>query len=82
MCKNKENWKKYKVAKKDTKKTVSEAKAKVFDRLYQSLGTKDGERNIYKLPRSRERKTRDLDQVKCIKDKEGKVFVREEDIKE
>jgi hypothetical protein len=28
----------------------------------------DGENSIYKLPRGRERKTGDLDQVKCIKE--------------
>ena len=77
LCKNEENWEKYKVAKKDTKKAVSEAKTRAFDRLYQSLDTKDGERSIYRLAKSRERKMRDLDQVKCIKDEEGEVLVTE-----
>ncbi|KAL5190235.1 LINE-1 retrotransposable element ORF2 protein [Glycine soja] len=42
----------------------------------------------YKIARNetkkagRERKTRDLDQVKCVKDEEGKVLVHEKDIKE
>lgn len=55
-------------------------KAKAFDELYQSLGTKDGGRHIYRLTKCRERKTRDLDQVKCVKDEEGKVLVKEQDI--
>ena len=37
---------------------------------------------IYKLAKGRERKTRDLDQVKCIKDEEGRVLVQERDIKD
>ncbi|KAH1218442.1 LINE-1 retrotransposable element ORF2 protein [Glycine max] len=43
---------------------------------------RDGERSIYRLAKGRERKTRDLDQVKCVKDEEGKVLVHEKDIKE
>ena len=40
-CKNTKNLEKYKVAKKDSKKVVSEARANVFGGLYQSLGTKN-----------------------------------------
>ncbi|KAH1257526.1 Transposon TX1 uncharacterized protein [Glycine max] len=79
---NSETWDKYKIARNETKKAVSEARAQAFDRLYQALGTRDGERSIYRLDKGRERKTRDLDQVKCVKDEEGKVLVHEKDIKE
>ncbi|KAH1197968.1 Craniofacial development protein 2 [Glycine max] len=81
-CRNSETWDKYKIARNETKKAVSEARAQAFDGLYQALGTRDGERSIYRLAKSRERKTRDLDQVKCVKDEEGKVLVHEKDIKE
>ncbi|KAL5195414.1 Craniofacial development protein 2 [Glycine soja] len=81
-CRNSETWDKYKIAKNETKKAVSEARAQAFDGLYQALGTRDGERSIYRLAKGRERKTRDLDQVKCVKDEEGKVLVHEKDIKE
>jgi len=59
---------------------VSEAKTQAFDRLYQSLGTKEGEKSIYKLAKGRERKTRDLDQAKCMKDEGDNVFGQERDI--
>ncbi|KAL5148302.1 Transcriptional adapter ADA2a [Glycine soja] len=81
-CRNSETWDKYKIARNETKKTVSEARAQAFDGLYKALGTRDGERSIYRLAKGRERKTRDLDQVKCVKDEEGKVLVHEKDIKE
>jgi len=61
---------------------VSEARTQAFEGLYQSLGTKEGEKSIYKPAKGRERKTRDLDQVKCIKDEEGRVLVQERDIKD
>jgi len=48
-CKNAKTWEKCKIAKKESKKLVSEAKTQAFDRLYQSLGTKEGEKFIYKL---------------------------------
>ncbi|KAH1193243.1 hypothetical protein GmHk_19G054335 [Glycine max] len=81
-CRNSETWDKYKIARNETKKAVSEARAQAFDGLYQALGTRDRERSIYRLAKGRERKTRDLDQVKCVKDEEGKVLVHEKDIKE
>lgn len=34
LCKNEENWNKYKVAKQRTKKAVNEAKAREFENLY------------------------------------------------
>jgi len=81
-CKNPETWDKYKIARKEAKKAVSEARTQAFEGFYQSLGTKEGEKSIYKLAKGQERKTRDLDQVKCIKDAEGRVLVQERDIKD
>lgn len=56
-------------AKKDTKKAEGDARTKAFKGLYQTLATKEGE-------------TRDLEQVKCIKDDKRKVLVQEIDIKD
>ena len=66
-CKNAETWDKYKIAKRETKKAVNIARTQALDGLYQFVGTKEGEKSIYKLAKGQERKTRDLDQVKCIK---------------
>jgi hypothetical protein len=59
---------KYKVAKKAAKRALSEARGRAYEDLYLRLDTKEGERNIYKMAKIRARKTRDADQVKCIKD--------------
>ena len=48
---------------------MSVAKGKAYDDLYQRLGTKEGEKDIYRMARIRERKTRDVNQIKCIKNR-------------
>ena len=58
------------------------AKSLTFDRLYHRLGTKDGEKEVFKLAMARERKTRDLGVVRCIKDEDGKVLCEDAEIKE
>ena len=66
----------YQAAKKVAKKAVAVAKSLACDRLYRRLETKEGEKVVFKLARARERRTRDLDVVKCIRDENGKVLLR------
>ena len=72
----------YKAAKKVAKKAMAVAKSMAFDRLYHRLETKEGEEEVFKLTRVRERKTRDLGVVRCIKDENGKVLSENAEIKE
>jgi len=67
----------YKAAKKVAKKAVIVAKSMAYDRLYQKLGTKEGEKEVIILARARERKTKELGVVRCIKDKNGKVLSKD-----
>jgi hypothetical protein len=76
-----DNVERYKVAKKTAKRAVSEARDWMYDGLYQRLGMKEGEKNIYKMAKNRERKTRDIIQVKCIKDETERLLIKDEDIK-
>ncbi|KAJ1294617.1 hypothetical protein BS78_01G159000 [Paspalum vaginatum] len=77
-----DNIERYKVAKKIAKRAVSEAKSRAYDDLYQRLSTKEGEKDVYKMARIRDRKTWDPNQVKCIKDDtRDQLLVKEEDIK-
>ena len=57
------------------------AKGRAYEDLYQHLSTKDGEKNIYRMTRVHERKTRDFNQVKCIKDKMEHLLVKEDEIR-
>jgi hypothetical protein len=75
-----DNVERYKVAKKTAKRAVSEARGQMYDGLYQWLGTKEGEKDIYRMSKSRERKTRDIIQVKCIKDATERLLNKDEDI--
>ncbi|GJN13629.1 hypothetical protein PR202_gb00354 [Eleusine coracana subsp. coracana] len=72
----------YKIAKRAAKRAVSVAKGQAYDNLYQRLGTKEGEKDIYQMARIRERKTRDINQIKCIKDGVDRLLVRDEEIKD
>jgi hypothetical protein len=71
----------YKVAKKTAKRVVSEARGQMYNGLYQQLGTKEGANDIYRMAKSRERKMRDIIQVKCIKDATERLLTKDEDIK-
>jgi hypothetical protein len=53
----------------------------MYEGLYQRLGTKEGEKDIYRMAKSRERKMRDIIQVKCIKDETERLLTKDEDIK-
>jgi hypothetical protein len=75
------NIERYKVVKKTTKQAVSEVRGRMYDGPYQWLGTKEGEKDIYRMAKSRERKTRDIIQVKFIKDETERLLTKDEDMK-
>ncbi|KAJ7976642.1 Retrovirus-related Pol polyprotein LINE-1 [Quillaja saponaria] len=81
-CRNEDNYKCFRQARKDAKKVVREARGKACEGLYQKLETKDGEKDIYRIAKQRERRTKDLIRIKCIKDEADRVLVKEDEINE
>ena len=53
-----------------------------YDRLYQKLEIKESENEDLKLTRVEERRTRDLGNIRCLKDEDGKVTVDDAKIKD
>ncbi|XP_071688551.1 uncharacterized protein [Rutidosis leptorrhynchoides] len=68
----------YKEAKREAKKDVAISKGKAYEYLYRKLHSKEGANDIYRIAKARERRSRDLDNIKYIKDVAGKSIVRED----
>ena len=54
------------------------AKGRAYDNLYARLKTKEGEKELYKLARQRNRAGKDVQHVRVIKDENGNVMVNSE----
>jgi len=72
----------YKIAKKEAKKAMTVAKNDAYERLYQKLDSNGGENEVFRLARARERQTRDISTVRCIKDEDGRALVEDAKVQE
>jgi len=72
----------YKAANKLAKKAVTIVKNNAYERLYRKLGTREGEKDVFKLARLKEKKTRNLRNIRCIIDEDGKLLVEKAKIQQ
>ncbi|KAK3549287.1 hypothetical protein QTP70_034498 [Hemibagrus guttatus] len=80
MDRTKENRQEYKELQRRVKREVSKAKQKAYDELYTRLDTREGEKDLYRLARQRDRDGKDVQQVRVIKDRDGRVLTSEESV--
>ena len=62
------------------KRDVAKAKAEAYDELYDRLDTEEGEKDLYRLARQRDRAGKDVQHVRVIKDADGNVLTNEESV--
>ncbi|KAK3548364.1 hypothetical protein QTP70_011388 [Hemibagrus guttatus] len=80
MDRTEENRQEYKELQRRVKRKVSKAKQKAYEELYTRLDTREGEKELYRLARQRDRDGKDVQQVRVIKDRDGRVLTSEESV--
>ncbi|KAK3516157.1 hypothetical protein QTP70_005397 [Hemibagrus guttatus] len=80
MDRTEENRQEYKELQRKVKREVSKAKQNAYDELYTRLDTREGEKDLYRLARQRDRDGKDVQQVRVIKDRDGRVLTSEESV--
>jgi len=70
------------MAKREAKKAVTVTKNNAYEQLDHIVDSKEGEKEVFKLPRAREMRTRDLSSVRYIKDEDGKVLIEDTKVQE
>ncbi|KAK3550446.1 hypothetical protein QTP86_025724, partial [Hemibagrus guttatus] len=78
MDRTEENRQEYKELQRRVKREVSKAKQKAYDELYTRLDSREGEKDLYRLARQRDGDGKDVQQVRVIKDRDGRVLTSEE----
>ena len=71
----------FREANKRAKREVAKAKESAYKDLYDKLDSIEGQTTIYKLSKTRERRTRDLTDIAYIKDSNGTILTDEDEIK-
>ncbi|KAK3530294.1 hypothetical protein QTP86_023917 [Hemibagrus guttatus] len=80
MDRTEENRQEYKELQRRVKREVSKAKQKAYDELYTRLDTREGEKDLYRLARQRDRDGKDVQEVRVIKNRDGRVLTSEESV--
>ncbi len=71
----------YKEANKAVKRAVAMIKEEAYDELYTKLHTWEGAKIIYKLTKSRDRRSRDISDIAYVKDEDGTILTESGKIK-
>nr|CDJ96727.1 RNA-directed DNA polymerase (reverse transcriptase) domain containing protein [Haemonchus contortus] len=69
-----DNWQRYQIAKKEAKKALAFEKAAHYADLNRKLESRDGERYVYRLAKTRNRQTEDIEKFFGINDENGHLL--------
>ena len=72
----------YKTARKQAKREVAKARNKAYEKLYETLEAKEGENEVFKIAKQRNRQSKDVQQVRVIRSKTGEILMEEEKVKQ
>ena len=72
----------YKTARKQAKREVAKARNKAYEELYEKLETKEGENEVFKIAKQKNRQSKDVQQIRVIKSKIGEILMEEEKVKQ
>ena len=72
----------YKRVRKEVKREVAKVKNDMYEELYQRLETKEGEMELFKITKQRDRQGKDVHQARVIKNKDGEVLVEKQKVKQ
>ena len=61
---------------------MGKARNKAYEKLYKKLETKEGENEVLKITKQRNRQAKDVQQVRVIKTKTGEILMEEEKVKQ
>ena len=70
----------YKENSRKAKRAVANAKEKAYEKLYETLESKEGEKDLYRLARQRNRASKDVQQVRTVKGVDGQVLTSADDV--
>ncbi|EYC04247.1 hypothetical protein Y032_0089g2306 [Ancylostoma ceylanicum] len=73
--KTEDNWRSYREAKRTAKKAVAATKAAHHDEVCKKLDSKDGERFIYRLAKSRHNRADDIEKFHGVNDEQGLLLM-------
>ena len=82
LNKTEQNREKYKTSKKNAKIAVAKAKANAYEELYQKLGSREGEKEIYRIARARDNAKKDGFEGRYVKDEKNVIITDAERVKE
>ena len=72
----------YKTARRQAKREVAKVRNKAYEKLYEKLETKEGENQVLKIAKQRNRQSKDVQQVRVIKSKTDEILMEEEKVKQ